>query len=266
MRVHHPRGCCRNPGICLIHSQDRISLKGLSRATHSTDRAQISGNVIPTVELCPNHLTFGINVQSRRDVPEEKNGQLRGGEKSSSDTSRGRPTKTFRDLTPISRQNTQLRASRQGERGRPDTFPFPKRHTKSYIKLSGMKRARVRAVLVGSGKCDPVGNGSGRERESRVSFVPERNFPTYLIAGTVYRPDLRYFVPVPTVSPPAMRCVPDFFRPAVRPVVPMPSRRSHQISPIPQLSSVADVPIPFTMGCIFSTSYDYTDATGLFQF
>ena len=68
----HDAGCCGNPGICLIRAQGQISLKGLPRATHCTDRAQTSGNVTPTVELCPPHLTFRIKVRARRDVSEEK--------------------------------------------------------------------------------------------------------------------------------------------------------------------------------------------------
>ena len=44
----------------------------LPRATHCTDRAQTSGNVSPTVELCPPHPTFGTKVRARRDVPEGK--------------------------------------------------------------------------------------------------------------------------------------------------------------------------------------------------
>ena len=39
-------------------------------------------------------------------------------------------------------------------------------------------KTRVRAVMVGSGKYIRVGNGSGRERESRVYFVPDSDFPT----------------------------------------------------------------------------------------
>ena len=68
----NPRGCCGNPGICLKCAQGQNSLKGLPRATHCTDRAQTSGNVTPTVELCPPHPTFRTKVRARRDVPEEK--------------------------------------------------------------------------------------------------------------------------------------------------------------------------------------------------
>ena len=42
------------PGICLIHAQD-----------------QASGNVTPTIELCPPHLTVRIKVRARRGVPEK---------------------------------------------------------------------------------------------------------------------------------------------------------------------------------------------------
>ena len=72
MRKHHPWGRCGNPGIPLVHAHGQKGLKGLPRATHCTDRAQTSGNVTPTVELCPPHLTFLINVRARRDVPEKK--------------------------------------------------------------------------------------------------------------------------------------------------------------------------------------------------
>ena len=67
-----PRGCCGNPGICLKCAQGQKSSKGLPRATHCTDRAQTSGNVSPTVELCAPHPTFGTKVRARRDVTEEK--------------------------------------------------------------------------------------------------------------------------------------------------------------------------------------------------
>ena len=71
MRKHHPYGCCGNPRICLIHVQGQKSLKGLPRATHCTNRAQTSGKVTPTVELCPPPLTIRIKVRARRYVPEE---------------------------------------------------------------------------------------------------------------------------------------------------------------------------------------------------
>ena len=64
-------GCCGNPGICLLHAQGQSSLKGLPRATHCTGRAHTSGNMTPTVELCPPPLTFRIKVRARRDVPKE---------------------------------------------------------------------------------------------------------------------------------------------------------------------------------------------------
>ena len=48
------------------------SFKGLPRATHCTDRTQTSGNVAPTVELCPPHPTFRIKVRARRGVPEKR--------------------------------------------------------------------------------------------------------------------------------------------------------------------------------------------------
>ena len=54
MRKHHPRGCCGNPGICLIHAQGQKKIKGLPRATHCTDHAQNlrqrdpNGRIVPT--------------------------------------------------------------------------------------------------------------------------------------------------------------------------------------------------------------------------
>ena len=80
MCVHGDRGC-RNPipgdvagkpGICLEYAQGQNSFKGLPRATHCTDRAQNSGIVTSTVELCPPHPTFQTKVRARRDMPEEK--------------------------------------------------------------------------------------------------------------------------------------------------------------------------------------------------
>ena len=66
-----PRGCCGNPWIFLIRAQGQKSSKGLPRATHCTDHAQTSGNVTPTVESCPPHLTFRITVRARRGAPEK---------------------------------------------------------------------------------------------------------------------------------------------------------------------------------------------------
>ena len=72
MQKPNPRGCCRNPGICLRCARGQKSLKGLPRATHCTDCAQTSGNVTPTVELCPPRPTFRTKVRARRDAPEEE--------------------------------------------------------------------------------------------------------------------------------------------------------------------------------------------------
>ncbi|CAN0557307.1 unnamed protein product, partial [Laminaria digitata] len=90
-----------------------------------------------------------------------------------------------------------------------------------------------------------------RERESRGYFVPDP-FPSLVYVPTVYRPAVKRLVRVPTVSRSAVRCPPDFSRPTVCPVVPIPSRRWHAFFPIPQLTSGADVPIPFTTGFSFS--------------
>ena len=68
----HDAGCCGNPGMCLIRAHDQKSLKDLPRATHCTDRTQTSGNVTPTVELCPPPVTCRTKVRARRDVSEEK--------------------------------------------------------------------------------------------------------------------------------------------------------------------------------------------------
>ena len=57
------------------------------------------------------------------------------------------------------------------------------------------KFPRVRAVMVVSGKCGRVGNGSGRERESRVYFVPDRDFPTPSRPRSLFPPST-----VPTYS------------------------------------------------------------------
>ena len=98
-----------------------------------------------------------------------------------------------------------------------------------------------------------------RERKSRVYILfpttTSRPLPDLSICSHRLVPTYRHLVPVRTVSRPAVMCfIPDFFRPAVRPVVPIPSRCSHTSSPIPQLTQVADVPIPFAMGCNFSPS------------
>ena len=72
MQKPNPWGCFGNPGICLECAQGQESLKGLPCATHGTNRAQTSGNVSPTVNLCPPHPTCGTKVRAQRDVPEGK--------------------------------------------------------------------------------------------------------------------------------------------------------------------------------------------------
>ena len=78
--VYGDRGC-KNPnpgdvaetrGFAISVPKAKKSLKGLTRATHCTDRAQTSGNVSPAVELCPPYHTFGTKVRARRDVPKRK--------------------------------------------------------------------------------------------------------------------------------------------------------------------------------------------------
>ena len=66
-------GMLRKPtrGFALRVARAQKGIKGLPRATHCTDRAQTSGNVTPTVELCPSPPTIGTKVRARRDVPEE---------------------------------------------------------------------------------------------------------------------------------------------------------------------------------------------------
>ena len=60
-------------GFVLSVPKAKKVLKGLPRATHCTDRAQTSGNVTPTVELCPPRLTFETKVRARRDESEKQN-------------------------------------------------------------------------------------------------------------------------------------------------------------------------------------------------
>ena len=72
MQKPNPRGCCGNPEICLKSAEGKKTFKDLPRAAHCTDRAQTSGNVCPTVELCTPHPTFRTKVRARRDVPEGK--------------------------------------------------------------------------------------------------------------------------------------------------------------------------------------------------
>ena len=76
--VHGDREC-RNPipgdvaetrGFASMCPRPK-KFEGLPRATHCTDRAQTSGNMTPTVELCPPHPTFRTKVRARRDVHEE---------------------------------------------------------------------------------------------------------------------------------------------------------------------------------------------------
>ena len=65
-----PGDVAEHPGICLVHAQGKKRLKGLPRATPCTDGAQTYGNVTPTVQLCPLHMTFRIKVRAKRGVPE----------------------------------------------------------------------------------------------------------------------------------------------------------------------------------------------------
>ena len=60
------------PGIALNVPKAQTVKKGLPRATHCTDRAQTSGNVIPRTESCPPPLTFRITLRARTDM--SKNG------------------------------------------------------------------------------------------------------------------------------------------------------------------------------------------------
>ena len=115
-----------------------------------------------------------------------------------------------------------------------------------------------------------VGTGTGIPSVFRSRPRLPEPFPTLVSVPTVYHPDSRHLVVVPTVSRAAVRCIPDFSRPAFRPVVPIKSRRSHTVSPIPLLTSVvADVPISLTIYhrlCVFLLTTLTMDATGLFQF
>ena len=65
-------GMLRKPGDLSSVCARPKSLKGLPRATHCTYRAQTSGIVTSTVELCPPHPTFRKKVRTRRDMPEEE--------------------------------------------------------------------------------------------------------------------------------------------------------------------------------------------------
>ena len=100
---------------------------------------------------------------------------------------------------------------------------------------------------------------SGREQVGTGTRIPSvfrsqlrlpDPFPSLVSVPTVYRPAVRHLVPVPTVSRPAVRCIPDSSS------AQLPSRRSHTVSPIPKLTIVADVLVPFTIGCILFPSYD----------
>ena len=124
-----------------------------------------------------------------------------------------------------------------------------------------------------------VGNGSGRERESRMYFVADRNVPTpsrtwSLFLPTAYRPGLRHTA-TPTAYCSRHECLPSC-RP---PSCPHPSpRRSHTTSPTPRNSLIKygrrspshsqwwmgfPSHLPWWMGCISFPLYDYmpTDAT-----
>ena len=67
-----PAGMLRKPRDWPQVCPRTKKIKGLPRATHCTDRAQTSGNVSPTVELCPPHPKFRKKVRARKDMPEGK--------------------------------------------------------------------------------------------------------------------------------------------------------------------------------------------------
>ena len=109
--------------------------------------------------------------------------------------------------------------------------------------------------MVGSGT-DRDGNGDSE----CISFptASSRPLPTLLLA--VYSPDIRHLVPVQTVYRRVVRCIPIFFGPTVRPAVPILSRCPHTVCHIPQLTIVADVPIPFLLSVAYFPPHVTMDA------
>ena len=102
---------------------------------------------------------------------------------------------------------------------------------------------------------------SGRERENRVIFRSRPQFSNpsrrcFLFPPSTIPPQGVLFpsrlFPVPLSAP-----FPTVSRPTVCPVVPIPSRRSHTISPVPHLIVEAVISIPFTTGFHVSPSYDH---------
>lgn len=69
-------------------------------------------------------------------------------------------------------------------------------------------RSRMRTAMVGSG----TGRGENCVFRSRPQLRDP--VPTSISFPTVYYPDLWHLVPIPTISRPAVNCIPDFSRPA----------------------------------------------------
>ena len=91
--------------------------------------------------------------------------------------------------------------------------------------IHGVKSPRVRALKVGTGKCGRDGNGTVREWETVRFFVPDRDFPTGTIVSFCSRalPSRgNGRVPVPDCFPSHCLPIPDYSRPAVRPVPTIP--------------------------------------------
>ena len=110
------------------------------------------------------------------------------------------------------------------------------------------------------------GNGTGREQETRDFSFPtaiSRPFRSLVSIAAVYHPVVWRLVSVPTVSRPTVRPLPNCF-PSHRlyPVVPIPSRRPHTISPIPHLNVILGQLLPFHLPPVFSFPHHMTmDAT-----
>ena len=144
--------------------------------------------------------------------------------------------------------------------------------------------------MVGSRKSGQVGNGSGRERESRVYFVPDRDYPTPSRLRPLFPSST---VPTYSILFPSRRNVYCRHFPSRRPSScshPIPTfahnfshpathrcshpiyygfPSSHTISPIPQLTEIQMFPSHLLwVSIVFLSHHTATtmDATDIFQF
>ena len=130
------------------------------------------------------------------------------------------------------------------------------------------KKSRVRAVMVGLGKCGRVGNGSGRERESRVYLVPDRDFPTPSRPRSLFPPSTvpiyGILFPSRLFPVPPQGVFPTFSVPPSAQLFPSHPDLRTQI--LPSRNSLKWQMFPSHLPCVYFLHHTTMDTTGLFLF